>query len=245
VVLLPIPGKKMYRNNRPKVPERTEPEYVVYFYESGMSQQYRQRQRNLAGRLNYGPPPHVRYDSDILTDPKWLVPQTVDDVARSGYLAVPESGPDLLPKGYGRVPQTVDDVIRRGYLAIPDSEPETAPISDKKDTSRLALNDIIDQVKDRYRIYQQNINGIEVSKCSAINSFYSHEAYHGPVDSKIEYSINKRLDKLYNEQREERVNLWRDVSKLRQQLPETAQQYLSAYRKVSILEDKYKESDLN
>ena len=233
----------MFRNNQPKVPERTDANYVVYFYESGLSQQYQQRQRNLVGKLNYGPP--VMYDSDILTDQNWLLPQTIDDTTRTGYLAVPESGPDLLTEGYGHVPQTVDDVIRRGYMAINDSEPETAVISDKKDTSRLALNDIIDQVKDRYRIYEQNTHDIEVSKCSAINSFYSHEAYHGPVDSKIEYSMNKRLDKLYNEQREERVNLWRDVSKLRQQLPETAQQYLSAYRKVSILEDKYKESDLN
>lgn len=233
----------MNRNNQQKVPKRTDPEYVVYFYESGLSEQYQQRQRNLVGKLNYGPP--ATYDPDILTDPNWLVPQTVDDVTTTGYLAAPESGSDLLPEGYGPVPQTVDDVICRGYLAIPESEPETAVISDKKDTSRLALNDIIDQVKDRYRIYEQNTHDIEVSKCSAINSFYSHEAYHGPVDSKIEYSMNKRLDKLYNEQREERVNLWRDVSKLRQQLPETAQQYLSAYRKVSILEDKYKESDLN
>jgi hypothetical protein len=50
--------------------------------------------------------------------------------------------------------------------------------------------------------------------------------------------MNKRLDKLYNEQRGERINLWRDISKLKLQLPETAQQYLSAYRKTSILEDK-------
>ena len=233
----------MFRKNQPKVPERADSEYVVYFYESGMSEQYRQRQRNLAGRLNYGPP--VMYDTDILTDPNWLVPQTVDDVAGTGYLAVPESSADLLPKDYGPVPQTVDDVIRRGYLAVPESEPETAVISDKKDTSKLALNDIIDQVKDRYRIFEQNLHEIEVSKCSAINSFYSHEAYHGPVDSKIEYAMNMRLDKLYKDQRDERDNHWRDVSKLRQQLPETAQQYLSAYRKVSILEDKYKESDLN
>ncbi len=205
----------MYRNNRPKTPERTDPEYVIYFYESGMSQQYQQRQRDLVGKLNYGPP--LMHDSPS----------------------------DLLTKDHWPIPQTVEDVIYRGYLAVPESEPETAAISDKKDTSRLALNDIIDQVKDRYRIYQQNLNEIEVSKCSAINSFYSHEAYHGPVDSKIEYSMNKRLDKLYNEQREERVNLWRDVSKLRLQLPETAQQYLSAHRKVSILEGDYKEGDLN
>ena len=45
------------------------------------------------------------------------------------------------------------------------------------------------------------------------------------------------MNDLYMEQRAERVSLWRDVSRLRLELPENAQQYLSAYRKVSILED--------
>ena len=78
---------------------------------------------------------------------------------------------------------------------------------------------------------------LEWSKCEAINCLYRHEGYHGPTDSKIEYSVSKRMNELYMEQRAERVNLWRDVSRLRLQLPETAQQYLSAYRKVSILEE--------
>ena len=45
------------------------------------------------------------------------------------------------------------------------------------------------------------------------------------------------MNELYQEQRAERIDLWRDVSKLRLELPEVAQSYLSAYRKVSILED--------
>jgi hypothetical protein len=118
------------------------------------------------------------------------------------------------------------------------SEPETAIISDRKHTSWLGLDDIIGQIRNRYAAYEQNIYELEVSKCSAINSCYAHEAYHGPTNSKIEYSMNKRLDKLYMSQREERITLWRDISRLKLQLPETAQQYLSAYRKVSILEDK-------
>ena len=133
--------------------------------------------------------------------------------------------------------QTVEDIVRSGYFSIPKSEAETAIISDKKHTSRLGLDDVIGQIRHRYQVYQQNINELEVSKCSAVNSFYSHEAYHGPPNDKVEYSVSKRLDKLYIEQREERVTLWRDISRLKLQLPETAQQYLSAYRKVSILED--------
>jgi len=77
-----------------------------------------------------------------------------------------------------------------------------------------------------------------VAKCTAINCLFEHQAYHGPTTSKVEYSVQKRLDGLYSEQREERTNLWRDISRIKILLPEQAQNYLSAYRKVSILEDK-------
>jgi len=134
-------------------------------------------------------------------------------------------------------PQTVEHVIRKGYLSIPKADPETAIISDKKHTSRLGLDDVIGQVRNRYELFERNIYELELAKCAVKNSLYRHEAYHGPADSRVEYSVAKRLDELYADQREERINLWRDVSRLRLLLPENAQQYLSAYRKVSILEN--------
>jgi hypothetical protein len=144
---------------------------------------------------------------------------------------------DLFRRKAYPVPQTVEQVIQKGYLAIPKSDPETATISDKKETARLGLDDVISQIRNRHALYQQNMYELELAKCSVINSFYKHEAYHGPSDSKIEYSMDKRLDELYADQRKERTDLWRDVSRLRLQLPENAQNYLTAYRKVSILED--------
>ena len=112
-----------------------------------------------------------------------------------------------------------------------------AIISDKKATSWLGLDDIIGQIRRRQEIYLGNMYDLELSKCAATNSLHEHEANHGPADAKVEYALNKRLDQLYSNQREERVKLWQDISRLRQTLPETAQQYLAAYRKVSILED--------
>ena len=144
---------------------------------------------------------------------------------------------DLTQRRAYSIPQTVEQVIRKGYLAIPQSEPETALISDKKHTAGLGLDDVIGQIRRRYEVYDKNIYELEWSKCEAINCLYRHESYHGPTDSKVEYSVSKRMNDLYQEQREERTNLWRDVSRLKLQLPENAQQYLAAYRKVSILED--------
>ena len=144
---------------------------------------------------------------------------------------------DLFAKRWHPKPQTVEDVIHNGYLAVPKGSPETAIISDKKHTSWLGLDDVIGQIRNRFEVYERNMYELELGKCAAINTVYTHEAWHGPTNSRVEYSLGKRLDKLYKDQREERTNLWRDISRLRLLLPENAQKYLTAYRKVAILED--------
>ncbi len=183
------------------------PGYVPYFYASGR---------------------FLSYDL-----PRPQAPLEVRFVPAASY----DFTSDLIPRRGYPAHQTVEQVIRRGYLAIPESEPETALISDKKHIAGLGLDDVISQIRGRYAVYDKNIDELEWAKCEVINCLYRHEGYHGPTDSKVEYSASKRLNELYQEQRLERVNLWRDVSRLRLELPENAQQYLSAYRKVSILED--------
>jgi hypothetical protein len=185
------------------------PEYVPYFYASG---------RFISYDL-----PHIHGPFEAR-----FVPENRYDFTS-----------DLLQKRTYPVPQTVDQVVRRGYLAIPKSEPETAIISDKKDTSRLGLDDVIGQIRRRYELYDKNIYEIEIGKCYLISSAHAIESARGGVilNSKEKYGISKSISELYQQQRDERVNLWRDVSRLRLQLPENAQQYLSAYRKVSILEN--------
>ena len=198
----------MYSNRQTQFPTRMERDYVIYFYESGLSGQYRQRQKDLWAGLNEGPAGFYDFSSD------------------------------LLRRRPAPVGQTVEQIVRKGYLSIPRSEPETAIVTDRKNTAWLGLDDIIGQIRNRYRVYESNLHELERAKCTAINCLHEHEAYHGPATSKVEYSVHKRLDGLYSEQREERINLWRDVSRLKLQLPEAAQNYLNAYRKTSILEDK-------
>ena len=147
---------------------------------------------------------------------------------------------DLIPeKGHSMHQGTVEDIVRNGYFPIQKTEPETAIISDKKQTSGLGLSDVIAQVRQRYEIYEKNIYQIDLGKCYALNSIFTVEAERGGVgqSSREAYSISKSLRELYEQERDERVRLWQDVSRLKQTLPEQAQQYLTAYRKVSILED--------
>ncbi len=181
--------------------------YVPYFYQSGL---YRVQPVASGGRTQ--------------------------NPAGSGY-AVYDFASEATPWMPTREPQTVEQIIAHGYFATPRSEPELALISDRRHTSWLGLEDAIHLIRQRYEVYERNIYGIEASKCSAVNSLLHVMAERGerPADSKEAYSLNKALQKLYQEAREERVSLWQDVARVRQTLPEVAQQYLSAYRKMEIL----------
>jgi hypothetical protein len=134
-------------------------------------------------------------------------------------------------------PQTVEEVIARGYFAVPYANPITALISDKLHTSRLGLNDVIHQIRSRYEIYARNIEELNESVCEVNNGLFRQLADHGMLvaTQRQMYSVTKAVQKLYEEQREERINLWRDISRLKLEFPEAIQQYLAAYRKQAIL----------
>lgn len=134
--------------------------------------------------------------------------------------------------------QTVEEVIQKGYFAVPNGDPITAIISDKKHTSRLGLDDVIGQIRHRYEIYNQNIYELNQAVCEANNGLFRQMADHGQLvaNQRQQYSVTKQVQKIYDMQREERISLWQDVSRLRLALPENAQNYLTAHRKVSALE---------
>ena len=179
--------------------------YVPYFYERGLHQLY------------------------PLPSPN--VPRQPRDSPRVSYDSSPA---DALFRGVDRT-QTVEQVIANGYFAVPNSDPVMATISDKMQTSWLGLDDLIGQVRERHEIYQQNLYQIELGKCAANNAIYAHEAYVGPPTSKQMYARHKAIQDLYEQERTERTSLWKDVSRPRTQIPESAQLYLGAHRKMSII----------
>lgn len=183
--------------------------YVPYFYQSGRF-------------LAYGLPSQ--------TTQKSVLDRTVAQYDFTSDLTEKRSWPRT---------QTVEDIIQRGYLHISQSVPETSLISDKKDISKIGLSDIISQIRNRYQIYEKNIYQIELGKCYTISSQLAVESSRGGVamSSKEAYGLNKNISEFYEQQRDERNRLWADVSKLKLLLPEQAQNYLSSYRKMSILED--------
>ena len=168
------------------------------------------------------------------------VPGRRSDAYKFGQSSGYDFTSDLVPNksGYSK-PQTVEDIILKGYFAPPGSEPEIALISDKAHTTKLGLGDIIQQIRDRYVIYEKNMYQIEMSKCYAVSSQLAVESSRGGVarNSREAYGLTKNIGELYLQQCEERRRLWADISRLKQTLPEQAQSYLSSYRKLAILED--------
>ena len=183
-------------------------EYIPYFYESGQFLRYNEPVKNRRAQTYF---------------------------MSSGYNFSSEGSSILDPEQ----PQTVEQIIYQGYLAIPTGDPVTAMITDKKHTAWLGLDDAINQIRKRYEIYEQNIELLEENKCNSMNVFLAHYDKVKPmsVDDRIYYSLNKNIQRLYTQQMDERVNLWRDVSRIRQSLPESAQQYLAAVRKNTVMDD--------
>jgi uncharacterized protein YbgA (DUF1722 family) len=134
-------------------------------------------------------------------------------------------------------PQTVEDVITQGYLAMPPSFPETALLTDRAHTAWLGLDDTVHQIRHRLQIYERNTYDIERSKCDLLTHLLQWQNHAGHyANYKLETKLREDLRELYSEQRAERVSAWRDIARLRQTLPEVAQTYLSAQRKIDILD---------
>ena len=192
-------------SNRSILPYKGHQERARYFFETGLYEHYFRPPQKTFGNPFSGPSP---LESQVAEPPLFAE-----------------------PKG----PQTVEQIIQNGYFAVPKGEPTTAILSDRKNTSWLALDDLTGQIRKRYDICYRNLYEIELSKCAAMNALFEFEATRGIPGDRQLYSKNKVLGQLYEQQREERVSLWQDVSRLRQSLPEAAQNYLGAYRKISIL----------
>ena len=131
-------------------------------------------------------------------------------------------------------PQTVEQLIYQGFFAAPRYDSETAILHDKKHTSWMALDDVLGQIRDRYDIYKRNMLDIQWSQCYAFNEM----ARGGWPPSEEQHALyERRMQDLRSEQRDERITFWRDVSRIRERIPESAQQYLSAFRKIELLDD--------
>lgn len=151
---------------------------------------------------------------------------------------VPTQAPNVpSPGSRHQGTQTIAHIVTQGYFSIPNNDPVTAVVSDKKDVTWLGLDDVISQLRQRHEIYERTFYELELAKCAATNALHDWEAERGQPSGQQLDNLHRTLQGLYLQQREERLHLWRDTSRLRQALPEWAQQYAAAVRKVDLLND--------
>ena len=131
-------------------------------------------------------------------------------------------------------PQTIEQVLCNGYMALPSADLETATIADKQQTAWMGLDDMLGQIHQRDDIYRRNMNELLWAECYAFNEFARAGWPPSPEQNSL---YQERLADLATQRRAERVSAWRDTSALRQLLPESAQLYLSAFRKNELLQD--------
>lgn len=173
-----------------------------------------------------------RYQLHRYSAPGGPSPPTASPNTTGPYSTAGRNG--SLDKG----PQTVEQLIAQGYFSAPPSSSETAILEDKMHSAWLLLEDTIHQVRQRIDMYSRNMYELKLAQCAAQNDLFAFEARYGwPAPTEQHYVLGKRLQRLYSEQRSERLALWKDVSRLRQTVPESVQHYLSTFRKIEILND--------
>lgn len=133
--------------------------------------------------------------------------------------------------------QTLGDIIARGYLAVPAIDSATAVLADKHETARIGLDDMIEQARGRFEVYRRNMHELLKARVAACNAFHDWYALSGlPTESQLG-AYHTIMQRLYAQQRDERVLLWRDLSRLRLAMPPAMQAYLSAHRRLDLLNE--------
>ena len=122
-------------------------------------------------------------------------------------------------------------IVECGYFHVPPADPVTAIVSDRSLTTGLGLDDAIQRIRQRYEIYRHHVTELEASRQRALSAAQSWHAPQGWIESGRDPTLETTLRELDQQQREQRVSLWRDVGRLRDTLPTWIQDYLSASRR--------------
>lgn len=178
---------------------------------------------------------HVR--QDYLTTNPHLPSAVYGSVAQAEDSPEVERRPSRSLTTQDPDPSSVDAIVRAGRFPVPAAEPASAAITDRRETTALGLGDAIEQLRDRYAIYRRHIEELERAKLATVNAARTWFTERPGGDPTKSETVHRILQDLYGAQRQERLRLWQDVSRLRQSVPDWAAQYLSAYRKSRILED--------
>jgi len=155
--------------------------------------------------------------------------------AASSY-ARPFSSGRSKPLSFSEPQLSVDQIISDGYLMIPMADPVTAMLFDKQHATWLGVDDAVAQVSRRHDLYKQHLREILQHEADTLSAMLAFPKIRELVAPEIYQSVQKQLQDLSKQRREERTNFWRDVSRLRAGVPELLENYLVSHRKSSLFD---------
>ena len=130
---------------------------------------------------------------------------------------------------------SVDELLSESPAPASQLDPVAGFLSERKLITHLGLTDTLSQIHERVGLYLLHKNEIEQDELATLNDIHSFPAINGYIHPETYQEIQKRVQRLGEQKRRERLDFWRDLSRLRQSVPEVLDSYLDSCRKMRIL----------
>jgi hypothetical protein len=117
------------------------------------------------------------------------------------------------------------------------NDPAANMLEDRLSIGSFALGDVLRQIRDRLTIYHRHLEELEQAKMqfrTVRKQWLDPQDRFGHLPDPEGVTVLQGIDA---QQRAERLSAWKDISTLRQRLPEHWQGYLSACRQYNLLND--------
>lgn len=190
-----------------------------------------------AGRYSYFYPVHhdnvmlpgQRYSNDYITAARFY-----DHTYKANPIPAEAHSAIALPNNASSSKPSIEDLLQGVWLPIQSQDPVASMLTDRLNVNTLGLCDVLEQIKERITLYRRHFDELEHAKLDVRNV---RKRWTDPMD-KIgnlpDPDLVSAIHELESQQRNERLSCWKDLSSLRQQLPEQWQQYLGAVRLYTL-----------
>lgn len=124
---------------------------------------------------------------------------------------------------------SVDELMRES--------PMERSLGDRELTTRIRFLDLVYQLRERQELYQQHVYEIACAETATVNAMLQSPLnVEGLAPAEVYLGVRKTLDRLEADRRRERLDFWRDQSRLRLDLPESLAERLDASRRRRLLD---------
>lgn len=136
-----------------------------------------------------------------------------------------------------RRPQhSIEDLLQGVWRPTGSPDMVAGLFHDRLQAQTLELSDVLEQIKQRLDIYQKHFDELEQAKLDVTNVRHH---WLDPIRRNgvaTDPDLVSAIEDFNAQQRQERLSCWKDLSSLRQQVPEHWRQYLNAARQYHLID---------